>query len=290
MVDIYGSHFEYNGISSRRYGLIFAGVDAERNAKLSGEINGAFVFNKKTKSRHIIDNDYSDFPVSYEVDIISDNEVPIGSVERREIEKWLFNRHGYKKLYLDLGDDLFGDTYEFIDGIQKRLYLNCRFINPERLEYNGGVVGYHATIETDSGMWWQDAITKSFEVVLGGSGSGHRQAEFYVDVDTDVDDYIYPKLTIEISDYGKKSLWLTNMTDSGTRYTEFLQVAAGDTIVLDGNINYISSGFYEKFSERNFPRLVDGKNRMHVGITTDAGDTGATTVSFSFEFNNRRAM
>lgn len=81
-----------------------------------------------------------------------DNERLIEPSERRAIEKWLFNKREYCKLYLDMADDLYGETFEYIDGIRKRNYLNCRFINPEKLEYNGGIVGYKATLEADSNI------------------------------------------------------------------------------------------------------------------------------------------
>ena len=171
MADIYGSHFEYADISSRRYGLIIACVETERFKQTSGSISGVTLFHNGAKKRYLIDDDYSDFPVSYDVEIITDDDGCIGASERRQIEKWLFNKPSYRKFYLDLDDDCNGETYEIIGGERKRLFMNCRFINPEKLEYNGGIIGYRATLEADSGLWWQDAVTKTFNITQPGPAS-----------------------------------------------------------------------------------------------------------------------
>lgn len=277
MVDIYGSHFEYGGVSSRQYGLMIATVETERNRQVSGSIEGVSVFNRNTKKRFLIDDDYSEFPVSYEVEIVTDDEQLLEAGERREIEKWLFNKHSYRKLYLDVADDTRGETCEIIDGLQKRLYMNCRFVNPERLEYNGGVVGYRATLEADSGLWWQDAVTKTFTFA---SSTPDPTRQLVVNVDSDIDDYTYPKVTVTLGNYGGGFI-ISNTTDDDNRTTVFTGVSSGATIILRGDINYVSGDYYDKFSVRNFPRLLDGENNIVI-----QGDI----ASISFEFNNRRML
>lgn len=277
MADIYGSHFEYAGVSSRGYGLIIANVQTSRYTRVAGSIAGVSVFSKSAKKRHLIDDDYADFPLSYEVEIITDNEKGIELHERREVEKWLFNKHGYRKLYLDIADDAHGETYEIIDGLQKQLYMNCRFVNPERLEYNGGIIGYRATLEADSGMWWQDAVTKSFTVDNTSSSS---TAIITVGVDTDLDDYTYPKVTITMGSSGGDII-IANNTDDSTRLTEFVGLSAYASVVLKGELNYVSGQYYEKFNKQNFPRLLDGENKFTI--------TG-NVAAISFEFSNRRVL
>ena len=44
MADIYGSHFEYNGEQSLKYGLIIANVESGRFTDIAGEISGETVF------------------------------------------------------------------------------------------------------------------------------------------------------------------------------------------------------------------------------------------------------
>lgn len=277
MADIYGSHFEYAGVSSRLYGLIIANVQTNRFTQMSGSIEGHTVFNRVSKKRHLIDDDYTNFPVSYEVDIVSDNERGIELNMRREIEKWLFNKHDYRKFYLDITDDCFGETYEIIDGLQKQLYMNCRFVNPERLEYNGGIIGYRVTLEADSGLWWQDAVTKTFAVNNATSSS---TSTITVGVDTDLDDYTYPKVVITMGGSGGDVI-IANTTDDSTRLTKFTGLSANAVVTLKGELNYVSGQNYTKFSARNFPRLLDGDNAFTIQ---------GNVSSIAFEFNNRRML
>lgn len=275
MADIYGSHFEYGGVLSRQYGLIIATVNAGRMSKLNGDISGSTVFSKVAQKRYLVGDDMSSSPLSFDVEIITDNERCIEQSVRRAIEKWLFNRHDYRKLYFDMEDDYFSDMTELVDGIRKRLYLNCRFVNPEKLEYNGGVVGYKATLEADSNMFWQDTVEKTFAV---NNASASATSIISIDVDSDIDDYIYPRVTFTLGSVGGDVVFINN-TDDSARQTKFVELSANATITMKGELNYISGQYYEKFSTRNFIRLLDGTNNVTV-----KGDVKTVKV----EFQNRR--
>lgn len=275
MADIYGSHFEYGGVSSRMYGLLIANMNTSRNLRVSGTINGVTINSKREKKRYLIDDSYSDFPISFDVEILTIDDHGFEMNERREIEKWLFNKHDYRKLYIDYVDDPHGEFYEVIDGEQKRLYLNCRFMNPERIEHGGKTIGYKATLEADSGLWWQDAVTKSFAL-----NPSDNTRSITVSVDTDLDDYIYPKVTIHMGSSGG-DVTITNTTDSNTRLTKFIGLSASTNVILKGDINYVSGQNYSKFYKMNFPRLVDGDN-----VFTIMGNV----ASIDFEFCNRRML
>lgn len=275
MADIYGSHFEYGGISSRRYGLLFANMDTGRNLQVSGTINGVTVNSRRLKKRYLIDDDYADFPISFEVEFFTMDGHGFEMHERREIEKWLFNKHEYRKLYIDLADDPHSEFCEIIDGEQKRLYLNCRFVNPVRIEQGGITIGYRAMIEADSGMWWQDAVTKSFTL-----DPSDATRSVTVCVDTDFDEYTYPKVTIQMGSSGG-DVTIINTTDSETRLTKFIGLSSSASVILKGDINYVSGQNYSKFYKMNFPRLLDGDN-----VFTILG----SVASIEFEFCNRRML
>lgn len=279
MADMYGSHFEYGGVLSRKYGLIIVNAETSRFRRLSGEIKGNTIFNKNSKQRLLTGNDYSSFPVSFDVDIITDNEKGIPLHERRVIEKWLFNRREYKKLYIDNGvwDDPYSESHELVDGVEKRLYLNCRFLNPEKLEYNGGIIGYKATLETDSGLWWQDTIELTFQRSQVDTVGTWRVT---VPVDTDLDDYTYPKVTFYTGVNGG-SLVFANTTDSASRQTKFKELPSRTSFTVDGAINYVSNDLYRKMQTQFFPRLLDGEN-----VFTIKGDVSMVV----FEYNNRRML
>ena len=277
MADIYGSHFEYGGVSSRRYGLMFAAVNEGRNVMVSGSINGVTAFNRKEIKRYLIDDDYSESPLSYDVEIVTDNDFGPTLEDRHEIERWLFNRAGYWTLYLDMADDTRGETWDLIDGEIKRLYLNARFINATRMEYNGGIVGYRATLEADSGWWWQDAITKSFTLSNASSSSS---SNISVEVESDIDDYIYPKVTFATGGSGG-TVQIINHADDDSRITRFIELSPAQTVTMRGGVNYVSGNAYQKMYKTNFPRLMNGSNTLTV--------TGNVS-SISIEWNNRRML
>ena len=261
MADIYCCHFEYGGTSSSTYGLHFVNVNTERFINVQGQVSGVNILNKRNKRNYLIDDEYSDFPVSYDIDIVTDDERTLTQEECRAIENWLFNRRYNMKLYIDPEDDyemytydkyLIVDdypttgevgitymkinngvyntktwngttyvqgnnmrlstttgVYDIIETIDSsttkyyiydrpvntntlyvhRLYLNCRFLNPEKLEYNGGIVGYKATLVADSGVWLEDPERVSYSLTGSSNSIG-------LQINTDHDVYTYPKVSI----------------------------------------------------------------------------------------------
>ena len=276
MADIYGSHFEYDGRSSFEFGIIMVNITSERFTNLSGVIEGVTIFNKSSKRNYLIDDNYSNSPVAFEVDFITENERVLFQDECRKIEKWLFNRHNYRRFYIDTLDDCGESPYEAIDQKAKRLYRNCRFINPSRIEDGNGTVGYHATVECDSGYWWQDAISKTFNIDNNSSG----YTEIKVKVDTDIDDYVYPKVSI-LTGLSGGDITITNATDDTQRQTKFEDIPPNTLLTIRSDINYISGNYYQNFINRYFPRLLDGINHIIVG-----GDIKTIT----YEFNNMRFL
>lgn len=277
-MDLSGSYFEYNGVSSRKYGLIFANTDTERYLPISGETSSNTIFNKQENRRYFVGESFEDSPIQFEAEIFADHDRLINVFERREIEKWLFHQPDYCKLYTDMSCDTYGEAYELVNGMQKRLYLNARFINAEKIEGNGGLAGYRFTVECDSCLAWQDEVL--YEFALTNSSSTSSSA-IEIEVDTDLNDYVYPKVTIQTGSTGG-AIQIINITDSSTRATSFVGLSPNVTIVMRGDgINYISGDYYQKFSNKNFIRLLDGNNKLIV-----TGDV----VKLTFEFQNRRYL
>lgn len=259
MADIYCCHFEYGGISSRTHGLHFVNVETDRFINVQGQISGVNIFNKRSKRNYLIDTDYTSSPVSYDIDIVTDDERTLNKLEQEEVERWLFNRAKNMKLYIDPDDDYdFGtyDKYQIVTSrpntgqevgvvylvlssgttytakrwngtayedmsnvtlsgttmteatgsptitstfsrsgntvIAHRRFLRCRFINPTKLEYNGGIVGYRVTLEADTGWWLQDPVTYTYSV----NQSAGATSNISLTPNTDSDTYIYPRVTI----------------------------------------------------------------------------------------------
>lgn len=272
MAEMYCANFLYNGTESSTYNLVFANIDTSRFTQLYGSFSSNFVFNRKTRSKYISNDVYTDSPVSLDIDIVTEDGSPIAASQLRTIENWLFIQRDYKQLYIH--DPSMEET---VDGVVKKLYLRCRFLNPEKQEYNGGIVGFKCTMECDSNVFWQDAIGQTFQ---GGSGT-HT---YTINVDSDIDGYIYPYVEIRMSSSGGGSGWqgiidIKNTTDDVGRVSRFENVPAGDTVKMYNDINYTTH--YSYFVKKNFIRLLNGTNTIVVtgGIDID---------SIKFSYQNRR--
>lgn len=274
-MELSGSYFIYSGVSSRQYGLIFANVETDRMVSLAGDIRPTVMFNKLDNRNYLSAYDHSEAALQFDVEVVTDDDSCVDVFKARDIERWLFHQTGFQKLYVDPTCDTHGETLELVDGTEKRLYLNCVFTNPQRIEGNGGVVGYRFTVECDSSMAWQDAVVYEFDLSSIATGD----PIITVPVDTDLNDYVYPKVTIQMGSSGG-DITIVNQADDEARLTSFVNLTGGITFTMNGNgVNYISGDNYLKFSDRNFIRLLDGDNK--ISITGDV-------KTISFEFQNRR--
>lgn len=277
-MNLSGNYFTYAGVSSRKYGLIFANVETERITSLSGEVQSNTIFNKKDKRNYHVGELFEDSSMRFDAEVVTDDERVIDLKERREIEKWLFHQYDYRRLYTEKSYGAFSNTYEFVDGEEKRLYLNCRFVNAQKIEGNGGIAGYRFTIECDSCMAWQDEV--AYEYTLSNN-TDEANTTITVPADTDIIDYVYPKVTISIGSIGG-SISISNLTDDAARLTAFDGLSPNVTVIMRGDgINYISGDYYQKFSRKNFVRFLSGSNELSI--------TGNVT-GIKFEFQNRRFL
>lgn len=284
-LNLYGCHFEYAGVSSRKYGLIFANVETSRLTSISGETESVTFFSKRNKRNYFLEESFEDSPLTFEAEVVSETDQTFDPRICREIEKWLFHRKDYSKLYVDAMDDWVSESTEVINGERKRLYLNCRFVNASKLEYLGGVIGYRFTVECDSNMAWQEPIEKTY--TIDNSAGATVTTELVVTVDTDIVDYVYPKVTITTASASASGeadsigITIINQTDDSARLTSFTGLPVNTQIVMNGSTNYIDSRYYPKFSGMNFIRLLDGDNKISV-----QGDV----ASIKFEWQNRRYL
>lgn len=260
--------FTYAGIYSGDYDLIFANVDSSAINQLSGEISGQTVFNKRTKQRYLVGDDYSNSPISFDIDIVTKNASFINEYNRREIEKWLFNRHSYRRLDID-------NSCEGVDSDIKNVFMMCRFVSPRYIETAYGIIGYNVTVELDSGWAYEEETIEEYTFTDGDSSTMNL---FSINVDTDIDDYIYPRVDVTMGSTGG-SFIMVNQTDNSSRFTSITNIAGGGSVAMRGDINYISGNHYSDFAHSNFVRLLDGKNNFTI--------TG-NVVRVKFTWNNRR--
>lgn len=271
-MELSGCHFEYAGIPSRTYDLIFANIDSERYTAIMGEVSTESIFNRHSKKRHYVGTSYEDSPISFDAEIVAD--APLSPFVIRKIEQWLFGQSSYRPLYVDVDDSGY-DGVEVVDGIMLRQYLNCRFLNPRKIEGNGGVMGWYFTVECDAPMAWQDPSVKTIT---------SPPANFSIIVNTDLNDYIYPKVTIKTSSGDAADIQIVNHSDSDSRLTTFISMSSEATLIMDGDRNLLSGSsdnYYEKFKNKNFVRLKNGENKFSISGNIE---------SITFEWQNMRWM
>ena len=151
-----------------------------------------------------------------------------------------------------------------MDGVQ----LVYKLVNP--VTYN--LTSYEIKTLIGQNNIWTDVgeVTVSYS----------QTNDFHVDVDTDLNDYIYPDVAIEVGSEGGDII-IYNATDDATRFTEFSSVPPSTTFTMKGSINHITNNMYPYFTSRNFIRLVNGRNNFFM-----YGDISKIT----FSFNNRKYM
>lgn len=252
-----GTYFEYAGRDSRDYGLMLANVETSRRVNISGKTSSVVSYSKLAKKNYYIGTSYEEAPMQFEAEVVS--ETPLDRGTQRAVEKWLFHRDGYKKLFVDFFEDFDCETYEFINGELKRTYLNCRLVNPDKLEYNGGVVGYKFTIECDSHLAWQEPVTMVYEV--GSTDDVGVYIE--VPVDTDSDDYTYPEVVVTTGS-GCTGFQIVNETDDASRVTSFVGDIPDSMIRMTPSVGFVTDGYYDLFIKKNFVRLLDGDNTLFI--------------------------
>lgn len=270
-------YFRYGSGNSRNYGLILAHVDTNHDSRTTGEIETASIFSKREKRSLFTRDDYSDSPISFDVEFLVDGDEPLNLASQRSVQKWLFYQQGYWPLYIDPFCDEEGENVELVDEQQRETYINCRFTRPEKVFGNGGVIGYKATLEADSPFAWQDPIETTISQFLIDTNNNKL---FVLQIDTDIKDYTYPKVTIAMGNSGG-DLTIANMSDIPSRLTTFTDVPANAEIIMDAGIGMVSGQNYSRFSNKNFIRLLDGRNDFSV-----IGDL----ASIKFEWKNRRYL
>lgn len=282
-------HFEYGDFISREYGLIFAHADTSSFLSIAGDVASTYVFNKKNNTRYIIGNDYTESPLSFEIDIVTDDGMALTKENRRAVEKILFNKPYFQRLYVDLADDCMGETYEFVNGEMKRFYLNCRMMNPVKIEDGGGrVVGYKCTVECDCGYLLQDEI-----IVEHDLDPDANSWAIDVEVRTDTNGYVYPIVIVECGELEQgteadpvMSFDIKNLSDDPERATTFYNLESNVTVKMNSEINWIDGSKYENFGgRRQFPRLLDGMNRIIV-----SGSVNGSVSKLTLEWSNRRFL
>lgn len=98
-MDLCESYFSYAGVSSEKYDLIFANVDTSEEFSLYGELDLFNIYNKKNSINYFTGFDTEDSALSFDAEVVTCDGSPIDKKALKEVEKWLFCRNDYAKLY-----------------------------------------------------------------------------------------------------------------------------------------------------------------------------------------------
>ena len=241
-----------------------------------GETEQNSMFNKKGLRKHALRDRYEDAPLSIDVELIRTDGI-ITDIERVEIERWLFHRAGFEKLFM-ISEVCPGGIFPLqTDEDGYAYYLNCRFLHPVKIENDAGIIGYRATLEADAPFAWVEE--REYEFTLTG-GSASANSAITVRVNSDLPEYIWPRVTIQTGNVGG-NVTIVNQSDDPARLTSFSGLTNTTQVIMNGETNYISGQNYVKFSDKNFIRLRDGLNQIII-----TGDV----VSIKISFRNRRYL
>lgn len=187
-MNLSGHHFEYAGQSSVPYGLFIGHIDTEMLQSSCGAVTYQTIFMKNSRRRHIGGIDWSGSPLSFEMEILSEQPIPPHTA--RQIQNWLFHAPTYQPLCVAEKED---DAAERVDGVVRRVHLDCVLYNPTAITFATGLHGWKCTCDCATPMALQESITREFD-------ADDLSEPIHLYVDTDSHDYIYPQITVTLSD------------------------------------------------------------------------------------------
>ena len=263
MIDLYGCYFKYGDFDSIVYNIGITNIETDRMKVLQSVQNVNTVRNKRNHKFLATKVAYDEAPISFEIEITTLDGSIINPMYIPMIERSLFNQRTFLPLYPYIGT---------LDNTSM-LHINCIFTEGERIDTDGGIIGYKLVVTADSVMAWSEPIEET--IIIDGQSDS-----FTIKVDSDLNDYIYPEVTFMTGSTGG-DITIYNNSDNAERFTSFTNLPAETTFVMRGDINHLSNDMYQFFSDRNFIRLLDGDNNFFV-----VGDL----QSISFNFNNRKFL
>lgn len=269
-------HFTFGNKDSNDYKLIVANLDVERPRMLEGAYATNNFFNRAESRNYFVGNDYSSSQLSFEIEMITEDQSPIPLSQQREIEQWLFSYQGYRKFLVEKNEAIEYEHFTIEDGEELHFYLNAMLTDGSRIETGCDVIGYRALLTADSSMMWQEesSVTEDF------GETGATTNSMTVNVNTDRAGYTYPIITIR-TDSDAQTIRLVNTKADPSRVHWINVTSPGANITIDSNVGYTSAS-YNSFSHSGFPVLIGGENTL----TLD----GSGIVSCTVRWKNQRFL
>lgn len=261
-MNLSGRYFIYNNVGSKQFGLRILNLDTDRLATLAAPLSYASTYNRGKKRFTITGSTYGE-PMEFDIEFIA--ERPLSLPASQKVKAWLFNKKEPARLYSETKKDA---TRTLTNGVWKRDYLNCVFYNPTEIRFADGVHGYKATCLIDSVMALQEEVEYTWT-----SADFANENPITIDVETDIDDYVFPVMQIQMASGDTSDVKIINQSD-GNREFELKSVAAEQTVNVDNALGTVYSeasvSLYDKLTDKRFLRLLPGKNTLIVRGTVQS--------------------
>lgn len=257
---MYATNFEYAGEKLSDYGLIICDFD---NKGLDTVSSGADITFNQIKSSigkffHIISSDYdSAYSTTFQICknpclLDSQKEMFLSPMEISALQRWLCRKNQYHRF------KIYQKNYQ-------HLYWNATFTS-KQIILNGNTIGLELTLYTDAPFAYMD------EIVIEKDCTENLFFDIYDS--SDEEGYIYPNLTIHLSEGG--NFILSNEFSGNTICKmSIANCSQGETINIDGRHQIISTSYsthttISKDFNYLFPKLVntytDNKNTFSCNL------------------------
>ncbi len=258
----FNGYFFYDGINSKRFGVMFANLETEKLRQLCAEYEYSAEYYNSLCKYSVTGRKWADSPLSVETEILS--EKPIDAYNAKKIKRWLFNAPDFKKLYNK------PPATNKRAANAKRLYIECVFINPQEIRISGNLFGWKCTCLLASPMAVEDSTVKTYTSFTD---------TVKINVDTDYSGYTYPYIKIVTdNNTADTDISITNITDSN-RTMMLTSVTAKTTVYADCRIGSVIDSsdisLYNSLADRRFLRLLPGENELRI-----SGDIESLEISW----------
>lgn len=305
-------YFEYAGISSQLYNLIFCYIQDTNDSFDSG---GKFALQTETipcsYETLLYEKNYSEEPLSFSVEIVNHEEA-IPLEQMISIKNWLFGQDGWKTLRL-------------IDG-QQSYYLKCIFEPGEDIVDGTGYRGVRCTLHNVSPFWYgeekeisisnsqilDNTITVTTVVEVGGeeesTTTSYSAADIYIPEEEMEGLQLSPicvleltattvtedeDTTVSISNTNATSIEQTLQHNDGvfvfpdTTYTAFeLDTTISDVVTIDTKYAIMNAqtqtiGWHNPNAFASLPIFRLSKGHNYIRMTTSGGYLSGLKIRYT---------
>lgn len=249
---ICGYDFIYNGIPSEMYNCSLVFLDENYTDRPSGS-GVEFITDQIRRNAKVLYLDAMQAPpLEFGIEVVFDDPVDIFVLT--QVKDWLGGEINFKQLQI---------CAEYFN----TFYWNCYIELKEDLIYNGGYRGLRATVHCDAPFAWE------FEDEVNYNLNNQSGTIFFNNLSAD-SDLMRPILEFTMAQNGSFSI--QNITTGRT--TMFSDLIAGETIILDNELGFITSStglLRVKNFNKIFLKLAKGTNELNYSI-------GASSMTIKF--------